>query len=321
MKSVYVYKTMMTAAICWSLFCQQLGSDWTSFRAGGGSRVDGTLPVSWGPQQGIAWQRELPGYGQSTPVTFEDRVFVTAVEGTLKERCTVLCYAFGSGEELWRKSFDSANQSPSNFMSSRAAPTPVVDERGVYVFFETGDVVAKLNDAEQVFVSSGGSVTGYKAKDGGQLWALDGLYVNTVPSPTVIGSKLFIGARLPEFAEEGSVRSNCCIDLSKVGADGPQILWRAEKAICDYCSPIQAGAVAYFVNKGGVLYCLDANNGQMHYVKRLGTDCSRPDRVRSCRFGWQDCHPHRHSPVLYPIGWPVPWLVQVDHSSLHSKQI
>ncbi len=350
MKKVFVYKTMMTAAICWSLFCQQLHSDWTSFRSGGGSRVEGTLPVSWGPQQGIAWQRELPGYGQSTPVIFEDRVFVTAVEGTLKEKCTVLCYAFGSGEELWRKSFDSANQSPSNFMASRAAPTPVVDKRGVYVFFETGDVVAinlqgeqlwhrdltteygkfdnnhglgsspaqnvahlflniehrgpsylmaidktsgetawkvergsgsswaspivaNLNDAEQVIVSSGGSVTGYNAKDGVQLWALDGLDGNTVPSPTVIGSKLFIGARLPEFAEEGSVRSNCCIDLSKISAEGPQILWRAEKAICDYCSPIQAGEVTYFVNKGGVLYCLDAKNGQMHYVKRLGTDC------------------------------------------------
>jgi outer membrane protein assembly factor BamB len=348
MKMKQLLVTALLALVTLGTFSPTAHSDWTSFRAGGSSHVSGELPTRWSPHEGIAWQLELPGYGQSTPVIFRDYVYVTAVEGTMKEACLVLCYELSSGQELWRLTLKSANPSPSNYMASRAAPTPVVDERGLYAFFETGDVVAvnlhgeklwhreltadyghfdnnhglgaspaqnathlflniehrgpsyliaidkfsgattwkvdrgsgsswsspivaDVNGDEQVIVSSGGSVAGYNVEDGSQLWLLDGLQGNTVPSPTMMNSKLFIGARLPEFAAEGSVRSNCCIDLSRLGADGPQVLWRAEKAMSDYCSPVQAGAVTYFVNKGGVLYCIDSQSGKLHYVKRLGS--------------------------------------------------
>lgn len=341
------------SVVVW-LACASLNSiarcDWTSFRAGGASHVESELPLKWTSEKGIAWQHELPGYGQSTPIIAAGRVYVTAVEGTRKEQALMLCYALDTGHEIWRYEFSSANPSPSNYMASRAAPTPIVDARGVYAFFETGDVVAvslqgeslwkrdltedygkfdnnhglgaspaqndthlflniehrgpsyllaidkvagktvwkvdresgsswsspivaDIGGSQQVVVSSAGSVTGYAPTDGSQLWTLDGLEGNTVPSPTVIGSKLFIGARLPEFAEEGSVRNNCCIDLSSVSSHGPKILWRSEKAVSDYCSPVQVGEVAYFVNKGGILYCVDAETGDLHYVKRLGTDC------------------------------------------------
>lgn len=337
-----------------SLACVSLGSiakgDWTSFRAGGASRVESKLPLRWSPEERIAWQHELPGYGQSTPVIFAGRVYVTAVEGTRKEQALILCYELDSGKEVWRVSLKSANPSPSNYMASRAAPTPIVDARAVYAFFETGQVVAVglkgeqlwqrdlaadygkldsnhglgaspaqndshfflnvehrgpsylisinkltgetawkveresgsswsspivagLQGGEQVVVSSAGSVTGYDAKNGSQQWTLAGLEGNTVPSPTIIGSKLFVGARLPEFAAEGSVRNNCCIDLSAVSSDGPKVLWRSDKAISDYCSPVHTGELVYFVNKGGVLYCVDSQSGDLLYTKRLGTDC------------------------------------------------
>jgi hypothetical protein len=35
------------------------------------------MPLAWSPESGIAWQKELPGYGQSSPVIFNGRVFVT----------------------------------------------------------------------------------------------------------------------------------------------------------------------------------------------------------------------------------------------------
>lgn len=340
----------MLACCGWGMFNPVALSEWTSFRAGGESHASGDLPTRWNPQEGIAWQLELPGYGQSTPLILNGQVYVTAVEGTMKEECVLLCYELATGKEQWRYEFKSSNPSPSNYMASRAAPTPVVDENGLYAFFETGDViainlegekiwhrdltaeygafdnnhglgaspaqngthlflniehrgpsyllaidklsgetawkvdrgsgsswsspiVAEANGQEQVIVSSGGSVAGYHVQDGSQLWMLDGLDGNTVPSPTVMGSKLLIGARLPEFAAEGSVRSNCCIDLSKLGQTEPEVLWRAEKAMSDYCSPLQVGDVTYFVNKGGVLYCVDSQSGKLNYVKRLGTDC------------------------------------------------
>jgi len=337
-------------ALAWTDLDSIAWGDWTSFRAGGTSHSDSKLPLNWAPQNSIAWQHELPGYGQSTPVVFASRVYVTAVEGTRKEEALILCYELDSGKEVWRFVLKSANHSPSNYMASRAAPTPVVDEHAVYAFFETGNVVAvslkgqelwqrdltadhgkfdnnhglgsspaqneshlflniehkgpsylialdkrsgetawrvdresgsswsspivaNIDGTAQLVVSSAGSVTGYDPRNGNQLWTLAGLEGNTVPSPTVIGSKLFVGARLPEFAVEGSVRNNCCIELSALSSDSPKILWRSDKAVSDYCSPVHVCDVVYFMNKGGILYCLDSQTGSLHYTRRLGTEC------------------------------------------------
>ncbi len=323
-------------------------ADWASFRNGGNSAA-ASLPIRWTPES-ITWQHELPGYGQSTPVIHNQQVFIASVVGGMKEHCLIQCLNLETGKEAWRYKISSANKSPSNYMASRAAPTPVVDGNAVYVFFETGDLLAvdlqgkqiwrrvlseefgefennhglgsspaqddshmflnlehrgpshlvaiKKSDGKttwkvrrpsgsswsspiltgdqanpQLIVSSAGAVTAYDPSDGKELWAVDGLDGNSVPSPTVHGNKLFVGARLPEFAKEGSIRSNCCLDISAGAKKTPEVLWRASKAISDYASPVVAGDCVYFVNKAGVLHCLDIANGKVHYRKRLPGPC------------------------------------------------
>ena len=52
-------------------------SNWPSFRGLGNSvstAVD--LPTHWNDEEGIAWEVNLPGYGQSSPVVWQDKVFV-----------------------------------------------------------------------------------------------------------------------------------------------------------------------------------------------------------------------------------------------------
>ena len=331
-----------------ALFPLEARADWTSFRNGGDSSAE-TLPLRWSPDS-IAWQRELTGYGQSTPVIQGQQIFVASVVGEMKEQCLIQCVDLEDGSEQWRYETTSAKQSPSSYMASRAAPTPVVDKNGVYVFFETGDLVAvdlsgkelwhrdlrkeygdfennhglgsspaqnethlylnlehrgpsylvairktdgssdwKVNrpsgsswsspifveDAErpQVIVSSAGTVTSYDSSNGDEIWTVKGLDGNSVPSPTVHLGRLFVGARLPEFTEEGSIRSNCCLDISHSSSESPEVLWRASKAISDYASPVVAGDFVYFINKIGVLHCLDIATGKLQYRKRLSGPC------------------------------------------------
>lgn len=323
-------------------------ADWTSFRNGGDSSTH-RLPMSWSPDS-ITWQIELVGYGQSTPVIQGKQVFVASVSGELKERCVIQSVNLENGREQWRLEIPSANQAPSNYMASRAAPTPTVDQKGVYAFFETGDLIAvtlsgkklwhldlttefgkfennhglgsspaqdeerlflnlehkgpsclvairkvdgvvdwkvsrpsgsswsspivvQSNSGSQVIVSSAGTVTSYAVADGQQQWTVEGLDGNSVPSPTEHSGRLFIGARLPEFAEEGSTRSNCCLNLSESSSKSPEVMWRADKAICDYASPVVVGDFVYFINKVGVLHCLDVATGKLHYRHRLSGPC------------------------------------------------
>ncbi len=346
---------MIHLAMCLTLLVGTAESAecWPSFRNGGDSRSTAkSLPINWSPDSGIAWQHELPGYGQSSPVVWNGTVFLTAVEGPMKETCLVLALDAQSGQEQWSRTFVASTTARSNSMVSRAAPTPVVDQNGLYVFFEGGDliglshqgevkwqrsltkeygefssphgvgssltqskaavivqmdqrgpsyllavdkatgqtrwkvgresraswtspIVVRWQGKEQVVVSSSGMVDGYDATAGKLLWTLGGLGGNSIPSPSVAGDRLFVGAGLSRFGPvAGAAQSNCCLELREASGDYRcEVLWRAEKALAHYASPLPYRDCVYYVNKVGAVYCLDIETGRENYVHRIDGPC------------------------------------------------
>lgn len=77
-----------------------------------------------------------------------NRVYVTTVDGQQKETLHVICINLTDGTVLWDKAGPSSFPQKSSLYISRAAPTPVVDEHGVYAYFESGDVRALTHDGE-----------------------------------------------------------------------------------------------------------------------------------------------------------------------------
>jgi outer membrane protein assembly factor BamB len=118
-------------------------SAWRGFQNGGQCRVAFRLPIEWAPEtEAIAWHAALAGYGQSTPVAYGDRVFVTSVSGDNKETYHVAAYDLRQGTELWRRELPNPTPEENNSYVSRAAPTPAVDAAGLYVFGEGGVLAA-----------------------------------------------------------------------------------------------------------------------------------------------------------------------------------
>ena len=115
------WRNSLAVALGCFAFGSDVMADWTSFRNGGASQVDSVLPTAWSASQGIAWQKELIGYGQSTPVIQGDKVFLSAVEGPMKEKGVVQCLDLKTGKELWTYTFETSNQAVSNYAASRAA--------------------------------------------------------------------------------------------------------------------------------------------------------------------------------------------------------
>lgn len=135
-----------------AFFIFEASANWPSFRGDGTSRTDDDkLPLTWSDTENLAWEIDLPGYGQSSPVIWGDRVFVTTTEGAKKEKSVVLCYALKDGNLLWSKAIDSAIQIEASNMVSRGAPTAAVDANAVYAFFESGDVAAYSHEGEQLW--------------------------------------------------------------------------------------------------------------------------------------------------------------------------
>lgn len=135
--------------------------NWTAFRNGGPSTAaTKKLPLHWSPAMSTGWQLELPGYGQSAVVVWRNHVYVTSVEGPNKEALLVSCIDLKTGTLLWKRSQDASQQAPSNYQQSRAAPTPVVDENGLYAFFESGDLLAFTHDGQSRWTSNLGKEFG-----------------------------------------------------------------------------------------------------------------------------------------------------------------
>ncbi len=138
----------VTAAVCGSTIVASAG-DWTRFQGPIPSDVDvARLPLTWGPQENIAWTADIIGYGQSSPVTFGEQVFVTSISGPKKEKCHIAAFDLNSGKKLWQHDLDSATQAENSNYISKAAPTPVVDASGVVCFFEGGNLLSLTLDGE-----------------------------------------------------------------------------------------------------------------------------------------------------------------------------
>ncbi|MCO6456497.1 MAG: PQQ-binding-like beta-propeller repeat protein [Pirellulaceae bacterium] len=131
-------------AACWA------AEHWTGFQ--GPPRLERSasekLPRVWSPTQNIAWSVPLPGYGQSSPVIWDGRVFVTSVSGGMKENCHVAAFELASGEKLWQYDQAAASQAENNNYVSKAAPSPVVDADGLYVLFEGGNLLSLTHDGQ-----------------------------------------------------------------------------------------------------------------------------------------------------------------------------
>ena len=117
-------------------------SEWSSFQNGGQLVIkQSKLPLNWTPES-VVWKTQLAGYGQSSPVIYRDSVYVCSVTGPNKDTVNVQSFSIDTGEQNWI--YKQANSSPekNTVMVSRAAPTPVVDDDGLVVFFEGGNVCA-----------------------------------------------------------------------------------------------------------------------------------------------------------------------------------
>lgn len=118
-------------------------NSWPGFRGDGTSHSKAReLPTKWSDSKNVAWRIELPGYGQSSPVIWSQQIYTTSTKGDHSETITVSACSLTDGKEIWRQSFESSEPVERSRMVSQAAPTPVVDAAGIYIFFESGDLIA-----------------------------------------------------------------------------------------------------------------------------------------------------------------------------------
>lgn len=120
---------------------------WPRFRGPGGLATSAytNIPLTFDGKSGenILWKTPIPLPGNSSPVVWKGRVFIT---GATPHRSEVYCFDALSGQLLWKRVVEGAaparGQEPLHVdpATGYAAPTPLTDGRRVFAIFPTGNV-------------------------------------------------------------------------------------------------------------------------------------------------------------------------------------
>jgi outer membrane protein assembly factor BamB len=116
-----------------------VASDWPRFRGpnGTGTSVDKNVPVSWTADKGVLWKTKIPGKGNSSPITWGDRLFLQTASDDGKER-QLVCIDTTSGKIVWTKASPGSTAKTHN-KNSLASCSAATDGERVYMPFWDGN--------------------------------------------------------------------------------------------------------------------------------------------------------------------------------------
>jgi len=117
-------------------------ANWPSWRGdGSGISRERNPPLYWSLNAGVAWKTELPGSGNSSPVVWGERVFLTAATDAGTNR-HVICLDRNNGKFLWKRDLPATRTPETHVKNGYASATAATDGERVYAFFDSPGLVA-----------------------------------------------------------------------------------------------------------------------------------------------------------------------------------
>lgn len=249
-------------------------ANWPGFR-GTGSRgvADGQHPpLSWDISKGenVAWRTKIPGFGNSCPVIWGDRLFVTSAvsaEGNRDVRIglygdvdsvedesvyefVLYCLNKQTGEIIWQRTCKTAKPAVKRHSkSSHANPTVATDGTHVVAWFGSEGLYAFDFEGKQLWSRDLGVLDSGWFYDASYQWGFGS-------SPVIFGDRLYLQCDI----QKGSFVA--ALDL-KTGAD----IWRTERdEIPTWSTPLvhQFGDLPLLITHGTrAARGYDARDGQL----------------------------------------------------------
>ena len=132
---------------------------WPRWRGPSGQGlVEGSGYVdSWSDQENVLWKVLLPGSGNSSPIIWGDRIFLTTAYDD-GERRSMLCLRRSDGKLLWETFAPQASPERAYWKNGYASGTPTTDGERVYVYFGNHGLLSLDFNGKQVGHHSFGPV-------------------------------------------------------------------------------------------------------------------------------------------------------------------
>lgn len=137
-----------------SLFLVQplFAEHWPNWRGPHSNGVSDDLnpPISWDRETNIRWRIDLPERGNSTPIVWGNRLFLTQSIDR-ENRRTLMCLDRSDGSLLWQSGVVSKLKEPSHPTNPYCSASPVTDGKRVIVWFGSAGVAAYDFDGTELW--------------------------------------------------------------------------------------------------------------------------------------------------------------------------
>ena len=200
--------------------------------------------VVWRNQDLVVQHENGPG---STPVLWED-FLIFHMDGS--DLQYVVALNKHTGRVAWKTNRSGEMDAKPQLKKSYGTPL-ILDVGGKPILFSPG--------ADWLYA--------YQPADGSELWKLNygKLGFSIVPRPVAGHGMLYMSTSFmrPQLL------------AIKYQGTSPQIAWKSERSVSSQPSPILVGNEIYYISdSGGIISCLDALTGELHWRERIGGNYS-----------------------------------------------
>lgn len=296
--------------------------NWPQFRGPGGLGIsqERDLPVTWSETENVAWKTAMPGYGSSTPIALDGKLYITcysgygtANTGRMEDLMLhLLCVDSKTGKIIWDKPIKPELPEEKRVRDhGYTAQTPVTDGKYLYVFFGRSGVFKFDLQGNQIWRTSVGTKThGWGSGTSPVLYGNLVIVNASVESGSLVAIDKTSGKEIwraggmdsswntPALVKTADGKDELAVTVKKwiLGFD-PKTgneLWRCE-AIDDYICPS-------IVSHNGILYALGGRSSKAVAVRSGGRgDVTDTHKLWQADAGANVCSPVVHDGHLYWI--------------------
>ncbi len=147
-----MWRCFSTLGVFCALAASAWAENWPAWRGPQGTGVaqETGVPLKWSSTENVKWKVKLPAPGNSTPIVWEDRVFVSCAENN-GAACSLICLNRQNGEELWKRTVATPGKQPTHETNPYCSSSPVTDGKAVYVWQDSAGFFAYDLDGKELW--------------------------------------------------------------------------------------------------------------------------------------------------------------------------
>jgi outer membrane protein assembly factor BamB len=167
---------------------------WPRWRgpSGQGLVAPGKYANTWSPTSNVKWRSRLPGTGNSSPIVWEDRVYVTTAQ-EFGGKLSLVAIARADGRKLWETFVPQQGVERVHEKNGYASATPATDGRLIYASFGRHGLVAFDRDGKIVWHRRFGVIDNYHGPAGSPVLYKDRVFLYQDHNGTT-GQSAFVAA-------------------------------------------------------------------------------------------------------------------------------